>query len=173
MRQKCAALFGVSTYVEMTARPVREYYRHGRPEGQDAETHGTESSPKQIATPPLSERLSIAVLPFQNLDGDPEQDYFADRVVEEIITGLARIKWLLVIARNSSFTYKGRVVDVKQIGRELLSRLVERIWSAVIAKYVPESCPPAARAKQKCDFGKCCVLFEPMKGCAADSKIKG
>jgi len=68
---------------------------------------------------PLLDKPSIAVLPFANLSGDPEQEYFADGIVEDIITGLSRIRWLLVIARNSSFTYKGRSVDVKQIGREL------------------------------------------------------
>ncbi|MBZ9967201.1 winged helix-turn-helix domain-containing tetratricopeptide repeat protein [Mesorhizobium sp. BR1-1-2] len=67
---------------------------------------------------------SIAVLPFSNLSGDPEQDYFADGIVDDIITGLARINWLFVIARNSSFTYKGRAVDVKQVGRELGVRYV-------------------------------------------------
>jgi TolB-like protein len=67
---------------------------------------------------------SIAVLPFQNLSGDPEQEYFADGVVEDIITGLSRIKWLFVIARNSSFTYKGKIVDVRQVGRELGVRYV-------------------------------------------------
>ncbi len=69
--------------------------------------------------PGLPDKPSIAVLPFQNLSGDPEQDYFADGVVEDIITDLSRIRWLLVIARNSSFTYRGRAVDVKQVGREL------------------------------------------------------
>jgi len=68
---------------------------------------------------PLPEKPSIAVLPFENLSGDPEQGYFADGMVEEIITALSRIHWLFVIARNSSFTYKGRAVDVKQVGREL------------------------------------------------------
>jgi len=72
----------------------------------------------------LPDRPSIAVLPFDNMSGDPEQDYFADGMVEDIITGLARIKWLFVIARNSSFTYKGRAVDVKQVGRELGVRYV-------------------------------------------------
>src|SRR5262249_52705400 len=62
---------------------------------------------------------SIAVLPFENMSGDPEQGYFVDGMVEEIITALSRIRWLFVIARNSSFTYKGRAVDVKQVGREL------------------------------------------------------
>jgi len=73
---------------------------------------------------PLSSKPSIAVLPFLNLSGDPEQEYFADGMVEEIITALSRMRWLLVIARNSSFTYKGRAVDVKQIGRELGVRYV-------------------------------------------------
>ena len=64
------------------------------------------------------------MLPFQNMSGDPEQEYFADGMVEDIITGLSRIKWLFVIARNSSFAYKGRAVDVKQVGRELGVRYV-------------------------------------------------
>ena len=68
---------------------------------------------------PLPDKPSIAVLPFQNMSGDPEQEYFADGMVEEIITALSRIRWLFVIARNSSFTYKGQAVDVKQVGREL------------------------------------------------------
>ena len=65
-----------------------------------------------------------AVMPFQNMSDDPEQDYFADGMVEEIITALSRIRWLFVIARNSSFTYKGQAVDVKQVGRELGVRYV-------------------------------------------------
>jgi adenylate cyclase len=69
--------------------------------------------------PPLPDKPSIAVLPFANMSGDPEQEYFADGMVEEIITALSRIRWLFVIARNSSFTYKGQAVDVKQVGREL------------------------------------------------------
>jgi adenylate cyclase len=75
----------------------------------------TESTPAL----PLPSKPSIAVLPFQNMSGDPSEDYFADGVVEEITTALSRIRWLFVIARNSSFTYKGRMVDVKQVGREL------------------------------------------------------
>ena len=73
---------------------------------------------------PLPDKSSIAVLPFQNLSGDPDQEYFADGIVEEIITALSRIRWLFVIARNSSFTYKGRAVDLKQVGRELGVRYV-------------------------------------------------
>jgi len=72
----------------------------------------------------LPDRPSIAVLPFQNMSGDPEQEYFADGMVEDIITSLSRIKWLFVIARNSTFTYKGRAVDMKQVGRELGVRYV-------------------------------------------------
>ena len=63
---------------------------------------------------PLPDKPSIAVLPFQNMSGDPEQEYFADGIVEDIITALSRIRWLFVIARNSSFTYKGRAIDVKR-----------------------------------------------------------
>jgi adenylate cyclase len=72
----------------------------------------------------LPDKPSIIVLPFQNMSGDPEQDYFADGMVEDITTGLSRIKWLFVIARNSSFTYKGKAVDVRQVGRELGVRYV-------------------------------------------------
>ncbi len=74
--------------------------------------------------PALPDKPSIAVLPFQNLSADPEQEYFADGMVEDIISGLSRIGWLFVIARNSSFTYKGKAVDVKQVGRELGVRYV-------------------------------------------------
>ena len=72
----------------------------------------------------LPDKPSIAVLPFQNMSGDPEQDYFADGMVEDIITALSHFKALFVIARNSSFTYKGRAVDVKKVGRELGVRYV-------------------------------------------------
>jgi adenylate cyclase len=73
---------------------------------------------------PLPNRPSIALLPFQNLSGDPEQDYFADGIVEDIITALSNFKSLFVIARNSSFTFKGRAIDVKQVGPELGVRYV-------------------------------------------------
>ena len=72
----------------------------------------------------LPDKPSIAVLPFQNMSGDREQEYFSDGMVEEIITALSRIRWLFVIARNSSFTYKGQAIDVKQVGRELGVRYV-------------------------------------------------
>jgi adenylate cyclase len=94
------------------ARPVRVY--HLRSGGGATETPA-------LALP---DKPSIAVLPFQNMSGDPEQEYFADGMVEDIITGLSCIKWLFVIARNSTFTYKGRAIDVKQVGRELGVRYV-------------------------------------------------
>jgi adenylate cyclase len=89
--------------VKNIARPVRVY--RVLIGGAAAATRAAQALP---------ERPSIAVLPFQNLSHDPEQEYFADRMVEEIITALCRIRWLLVIARNSRFSYKGQVVEVKR-----------------------------------------------------------
>src|SRR5258708_5014984 len=71
-----------------------------------------------------ADKPSIAVLRFANMSGDAEQEYFVDGMVEEIITALSRIRWLFVLARNSSFTYKGQAIDVKQVGRELGVRYV-------------------------------------------------
>jgi adenylate cyclase len=85
---------------------------------------GAVSRAPPAATPSLPEKASIAVLPFANMSGDPEQEYFADGMVEEIITALSRIRWLFVIARNSTFTYKGEPIDVSQVGRELGVRYV-------------------------------------------------
>jgi TolB-like protein len=103
--------------VKNIARPVR-VYRVRDP--------AAAKSPSAPASPllPLPEKPSIAVLPFANMSGDPEQEYFADGMVEEIITALSRIRWLFVIARNSTFTYKGQAIDVKQVGRELGVRYV-------------------------------------------------
>jgi len=98
------------------ARPVH-VYRVAAPKGPSAPRNSTTSLP-------LPDKPSIAVLPFENMSGDPEQDYFADGMVEEIITALSRIRWLFVIARNSAFTYKGQAVDLKQVGRELGVRYV-------------------------------------------------
>jgi TolB-like protein len=94
--------------------------------GPAVSINGPETSPlaRAASAPTLPDRPSLAVLPFSNLSGDPEQDYFADGMVDDIITGLARINWLFVIARNSTFIYKGRAVDVKQVGRELGVRYV-------------------------------------------------
>jgi TolB-like protein/Flp pilus assembly protein TadD len=81
-------------------------------------------SPIDLPNPSLPDKPSVAVLPFQNMSGDPEQEYFADGMVEEITTALSRFKWLFVIARNSSFTFKGRAVDIKEVGRRLGVRYV-------------------------------------------------
>jgi adenylate cyclase len=97
------------------ARPIQMY--------RVVTERGTKAA-AAAASLPLPEKPSIAVLPFANMSGDPEQEYFADGMAEEIITALSRIRWLFVIARNSSFTYKGRATDVKQVGRELGVRYV-------------------------------------------------
>ncbi len=102
------------------ARPVRVYRvrspRRRSPGGRDARRSAVAAA--------LPDKPSIAVLPFANMSGDPEQEYFVDGMVEEIITALSRIRWLFVIARNSSFTYKGQAVDVKEVARELGVRYV-------------------------------------------------
>jgi adenylate cyclase len=107
--------------VKNIARPVRVYRVGPRASGPHAA--GTAAVQPAPALP-LPDKPSIAVLPFANMSGDPEQEYFADGMVEEIITALSRIRWLFVIARNSSFTYKGQPVDVKRVGRELGVRYV-------------------------------------------------
>ena len=97
------------------ARPARAYLvaalKAGRPKSP-----AREPTAQQL---PLPEKPSIAVLPFQNMSADTEQDYFADEIVDDIVTGLSRIKWLFVIARNSSFVYKGKAADARQVGRQL------------------------------------------------------
>ena len=116
--------------VKNIARPLRVF--HVRPTSPlpNPPPHAGEGSALArvgVAEPPalaLPDKPSIAVLPFANMSGDPEQEYFADGMVEDIITGLSRIKWLFVIARNSTFVYKGKAIDVKQVGRELGVRYV-------------------------------------------------
>jgi adenylate cyclase len=103
--------------VKNIARPVRVY----RVRDIGAADTPLAPTPPEL---PLPDKPSIAVLPFQNMSGDPEQEYFADGMVEEIITALSRIRWLFVIARNSTFTYKGQAVDAKRVGRELGVRYV-------------------------------------------------
>jgi len=120
--------------VKNITRPVRVYRGpaegpHPSPPlpGLDPGITGEGSARAGAAEPQalaLPDKPSIAVLPFANMSGDPEQEYFADGMVEEIITALSRIRWLFVIARNSSFTYKGQSVDVKQVGRDLGVRYV-------------------------------------------------
>src|SRR5262249_35836413 len=104
------------------ARSVRVY--RVRPEGAALATTAAATMAAPISPLALPDKPSIAVLPFQNLSGDPEQEYFVDGMVEEVITALSRIRWLIVIARNSGFTYKGRSLDVRQVGRELGVRYV-------------------------------------------------
>jgi adenylate cyclase len=105
--------------VKNIARPVRVYRveKRGEPRTDPAD----DAAAEPLALP---DRPSIAVLPFTNMSGDPEQDYFVDGMVEDIITGLSRIKWLFVIARNSSFAYRGISPDIRQVGRELGVRYV-------------------------------------------------
>lgn len=103
-------------------RPIRAWAWD--PSGAGAGGDAAAPAPVAAPAPQVPDRPSIAVLPFANMSGDPEQDYFADGMVEDIITGLARLKWLFVIARNSSFAYKGAPVDVKQAGEELGVRYV-------------------------------------------------
>src|SRR5262249_29397265 len=98
------------------AVPVRVF--RVRPAGAP----GTAAAPRPALA--LPDKPSIAVLPFQNMSGDPEQEYFADGIVEDIVTALSHFRNLFVISRNSSFTYKGHAVDVKQVGRELGVRYV-------------------------------------------------
>jgi adenylate cyclase len=98
-------------------RPVRLYAV--RQSGAAAARSSSKDATKPVPLLPLPDKPSIAVLPFQNLSGDPEQEYFADGMVEDIITALSRFRELFVIARNSTFVYKGRAVDIRQVGREL------------------------------------------------------
>jgi TolB-like protein/class 3 adenylate cyclase len=109
--------------VKNIEEPIRAY--EVKAQGEAASSALKDASSLGDRKPlPLPDRPSIAVLPFQNMSGDPEQEYFADGMVEDIITALSRFKSLFVIARNSSFTYKGKAVDIKQVGRELGVRYV-------------------------------------------------
>src|SRR5215831_14767912 len=108
--------------VKNIARPVHAYHiRLTIGAGDQAAVSSDAPAARDLALP---DKPSIAVLPFANLSGDPEREYLADGMVEEIITGLARVKCLFVIARNSSFAYKGRAIDIRQVGRELGVRYV-------------------------------------------------
>ena len=107
--------------VKNIARPIRVHrIVLGQRPGLPQAATGTSTKPPLA----LPDKPSIAALAFQNMSGDPDQEYFADGMVEEIITSLSRIRWLFVIARNSSFIYKGQAVDLKQVGRELGVRYV-------------------------------------------------
>jgi adenylate cyclase len=116
------------TFVDLGVQQVKNIQEPIRAYQVGATSETREAAPARVADaekpPPLPDKPSIAVLPFQNMSGDPEQEYFADGMVEEITTALSRFKWLFVIARNSSFTFKGKVVDVKEVGRRLGVRYV-------------------------------------------------
>jgi len=101
------------------ARPVH-VFRVG-PQASGPHAAGTAAVPPPL---PLPDKPSLAVLPFQNMSGDPEQEYFTDGIVEDITTAIARLSWLFVIARNSSFAYKGKSPDLRQVGRELGVRYI-------------------------------------------------
>jgi TolB-like protein/class 3 adenylate cyclase len=106
-------------------RPVRLYAVRGANSLAMAATEVLSTSVPNVSDPlPLPDRPSIAVMPLQNMSGDPEQEYFADGMAEDIITALSRFKSLFVIARNSSFSYKGKSPDIRQVGRELGVRYV-------------------------------------------------
>jgi adenylate cyclase len=107
--------------VKNIQEPIRAY-QVGAPSKTREATLAHVAEPE--SPPPLPDKPSIAVLPFQNMSGDPEQEYFADGMVEEIITALSRNKRLFVIARNSSFTFKGKPVEIKQVARDLGVRYV-------------------------------------------------
>jgi len=108
--------------VKNIARPIGVHRVHISEFAAPTAARSSMEHPQSITK--VADRPSIAVLPFTNMSGDPEQEYFADGIVEEIITALSHFRWLSVIARNSSFTYKGKNVDVKQVGRELGARYV-------------------------------------------------
>jgi len=124
--------------------------------GRKEEAGTSEAAPAAVApvlAPP--DNSSIAVLPFANLSGDLKQEYFADGMVEEIITALSRVRWLFVIARNSTFTYKGQAIDVKQVGRELGVRYVlegsvrkaagrVRVTAQLMTRSAGRTCGPTA-----------------------------
>jgi adenylate cyclase len=116
------------TFVDLGVQQVKNIQEPIRAYQVDAPSEPRDAAPVRViqaeSLPPLPDRPSIAVLPFENMSGDPEQEYFADGMVEEIITALSRFKLLFVIARNSSFTFKGKSVDVKEVGRRLGVRYV-------------------------------------------------
>jgi adenylate cyclase len=116
------------TFADLGVQQVKNIQDPVRAYQVGAPTEAQEAASSRVADgespPPMPDKPSIAVLAFKNMSGDPEQEYFADGMVEEIITALSRFKWLFVIARNSSFTFKGKAVDVKEVGRRLGVRYV-------------------------------------------------
>lgn len=114
-----------STQLKNIAEPIRVYSLEvGAPAQAKPAVQAEPATPENSPALALPDKPSIAVLAFQNMSGDAEQEYFADGIAEDIITALSKSRWLFVIARNSSFTYKGHAVDIKQVGRELGVRYV-------------------------------------------------
>ena len=120
LRRVFSEMAGGDSWIETL--PRRGYRYAGPPITLDQQSE--EGQQPASAAPALPGKPSVAVLPFSNLSGDPSQDYFADGMVDDIITGLSRIKWLFVIARNSIFTYRGQSIDVKRVGYQLGVRYV-------------------------------------------------
>ena len=113
-----------NTQLKNIAEPMRIYSLRGRRPGEGGHHHAPNRAAQATAASPaapmaLPEKPSIAVLPFTNMSGDPEQEYFADGITEDLITALSRIRWFFVIARNSSFAYKGKSPDIRAVAREL------------------------------------------------------
>ena len=115
LRRVFEAIPGGSGWIETLPR---RGYRYVGPPVESADP-SADAATRTSAAVALSDKPSVAVLPFATLGGDPEQDYFADGMAEDIVAGLSRIKWLFVVARSSSFAYRGKAVDLKQAGREL------------------------------------------------------
>jgi adenylate cyclase len=115
--------------VKNIARPVRIY----RVEKAAEPNTAAADDPTKVPLALLEDRPSLAVMPFTNMSGDPEQEYFVDGIVEDIITGLSRIKWLHVIARNSTFTYKGRAVDLSRSAASSMCAMFSKAACAKLA----------------------------------------
>jgi class 3 adenylate cyclase len=123
-----------ATQLRNIAEPIRVYSLQVAPSSFEKPVGSAEPMKTEIPAPRLAlpDKPSIAVLPFQNMSNDSQQDYFVDGMVEDIITGLSRIRWLFVIARNSSFTYKGKAADVRKSGVNLACAMC---WRAACARW--------------------------------------
>ena len=121
---KCATGCPSSSRIWASSKSRTSPARCASTASQDVGAAVTIAPAPVVSVLPLPDKPSVAVLPFTNMSGDPEQEFFADGIAEDVITALSRYSSLFVIARNSSFTYKGRAVDVKRVGRELGVRYV-------------------------------------------------
>ena len=139
--------------------PRRGYRYVGPAVANELPSEGAAANTQPPAVLAVPDNPSLAVLPFTNMSGDPQQEYFADGVVEDIITGLARIKWLFVVARNSSFIYKGQSVSVKKVGRELGVRYV---LEGSARKRDPVCASPANWSRPKPEFTMGRTICRPL-----------